>query len=136
MRGPVLQLRNARPSEAAFRSARFLKHDLDVCGHGGYIPRRYLGGPGGEYRLMRGPVLQMRIARQSKVASRSASAIKHELNVCGHGGHALRRYLRWPGGKYRLLEDPNLRIRNVRQSEAASRSASVLKHEVDVCGQG
>ena len=36
----------------------------------------------------------------------------------------------------RRLEDTNLRMRNARQSAAASSSARVSKHQVDVCGHG
>jgi len=39
-------------------------------------------------------------------------------------------------GENCLFEDPNLRIRNVRQAEAASNAASGFKHEADVCGHG
>jgi len=48
-------MRNARQSEAASRSASVFEHEVDVCGHGGNIPRRYLGGPGDEYRLSEVP---------------------------------------------------------------------------------
>jgi len=50
--------------------------------------------------------LRMRNAGQSEVASRSASVFKYVLDVCGHGGDALCRYLPGPGGGYRLLEVP------------------------------
>jgi len=50
-----LRMRNAGQSEAASRSASVLKHEVDVCSHGGHVPRRYLGGPRGEYRLSEVP---------------------------------------------------------------------------------
>ena len=81
---------------------------------------------------IRDPISRIRNARQSDPASRPASALKHEVGVCGHGGHIPRRYLGGPGGEYRLSEVPFGEIRNARQCEAASRSTSVLKHGVRV----
>ena len=49
-------MRNAGQSEAASRSASVLKHEVGVCGQGGHAPRRYLGGPGVEYRLFEVPI--------------------------------------------------------------------------------
>ena len=46
----------------------------------------------------------MRNARQSEAASGADSVFKHEADVCEHGGHACRRFLGGPGGKYRLFE--------------------------------
>ena len=46
-----MRMRNARQSEPASRSASVLKHGVDICGHGGQAHRRYLGGPGSEYRV-------------------------------------------------------------------------------------
>ena len=55
IRGSILRIRNARQSEAAFRSASVFMHEVDVCGHVGHDYRRYLGGTGGEYRLFEVP---------------------------------------------------------------------------------
>jgi hypothetical protein len=51
---PILRICNARQSEAASRSARVSKHEVDACGHGGRIYRASLGGHGGSYRLFEG----------------------------------------------------------------------------------
>ena len=60
----------------------------------------------GRARRFERPISRMRNAGQSEAASRSASILKHEVGVCGHGGHAHRRYLGGPGGECRLLEVP------------------------------
>jgi len=51
-----------------------------------------------------GAFLRKRNANQSEGASDSASVLKHEVSVCGHGGH--RGYLEGPRGEYRLFEVP------------------------------
>ena len=96
-------MRNVRQSEAASRSARASKHQVVVCDQGGRIYRANIGGTGGEYRLFEDPNLQMRNARQPGAASHSDSVFMHKSDVCGHGGHAHRRYLGEPGGEYRLF---------------------------------
>ena len=53
-----------------------------------------------------GPIFRIRNARQSEAASDAARVSKHEAEVCGHGGHSLRRYLGVPGGESCLLEVP------------------------------
>ena len=50
--------------------------------------------------------MRIRNARQSEGASRSASVFVHEVHICGHGRHALRRCLGRPGGESRLFEVP------------------------------
>ena len=52
------------------------------------------------------PILRMRNARQSETASDAGSVFKYEVGVCGHGGHARRRFLRGPRGEYHLSEVP------------------------------
>ena len=81
-----------------------LKHEVGVSGHGGHINTSYLGGSADEHRLLEFLFLRMRNARQSAPASRSASVFMHEVDVCGHGGHAHRRYLGGPESEYRLSE--------------------------------
>ena len=70
--------------------------------------------------------------RGSQAASRFARASNHQVVVCGQDRSIYRGNLGGPGGEYRLFEDPNLRIRNARQSETASRSAGVSKHQIGV----
>ena len=60
--------------------------------------------PATRIRRFEGPFFRMRDARQSAAASRSASVLKPEVDVCGHGGHVHRRYLIGPGGECRLFE--------------------------------
>ena len=110
-------------------TARVFMHEVDVCVNGGYALRRYLGGPGGENRLFEDPILRIHNARQSEAASHSARVSKHEMVICGHGGHIYHANFRGPGGEYRLLKVPFLRIRETRQSAAASRSVRVYKHQ-------
>ena len=62
-----MRIRNARQSAAAPRPARVSKHEVDVCGHCGHTLRRYLGGFGGEYRLLEVPICEYAI-RGSKRA--------------------------------------------------------------------
>ena len=83
-----MRMRNARQSEAASRSASVLKHEVDVCGQGGHVPRRYLGGPEGEYRLSEVPFCEMRNAGQSAAASRSARVSKHQIHTVLDGEHS------------------------------------------------
>ena len=56
--GLVVRIRNARRPIAATRAAGVLNHEVDVCGHGGYIYTSYLGGSGGECRLLEVPVCE------------------------------------------------------------------------------
>ena len=104
--GPILRMRNARQSEAASDVARVFKHEVGICGHGGHAHRRYLGGSGGECRLLEVPFCEMRNTKQSDAASRSARVSKHEVEVCGHGGYIYRANLGGPGGEHRRLEVP------------------------------
>ena len=82
------------------------------------------------------PFLRMRNTRQSGAASHSASVFEHEEYICGHGGHAHRRYIRGPGGGYRAVEVPFGEMRSARQSTAASRSAHVSKHHTRITPDG
>ena len=49
---------------------------------------------------------EIRNARQSAAASRSASVLEQKVDACGHGGHMYLAYLRGSRGKHRLLEVP------------------------------
>ena len=53
--GPILRMRNVRQPGTASDVARVHKHQLFTCGHGGYIYRANLGGPGDENRLLEVP---------------------------------------------------------------------------------
>ena len=106
IRVPHFRIRNARQSEAASCSASVFEHEVDIYSHGRHAHRKYLGGLGGEYRLLEVPFCECAMQRQSEAASDSASVFKHEVDVSGHGGHAHRGYLGRPGGEYRLLEVP------------------------------
>jgi len=53
--GAFSRIRNVRQSAAASDAARVHKHEMFICGHGGHVYRRYLGGPRVEYRLLEVP---------------------------------------------------------------------------------
>jgi len=59
--GPILRIHNVRQPRAASRSASVFMHEVDVCGHSGYIYHANLRGPGGEYRLLEVPFCEYAI---------------------------------------------------------------------------
>ena len=108
---------NARQSEAASRSASVFKHELVVYGHGGYIYRANLKGPGGEYRLfdalfceytMRGS-LPLHPARLGSPSTNEGSTCPVMVLNAGTFG---------PASRIRRFEGL-LRVRNTKRSTAA-----------------
>ena len=81
--GPILRMRNARQSEAKYHPAHVFMHEVDVCGHGGHALRRYLGVPGGEYRLFVVPLCEyaMRVSPGSHSALLVSSYTKRAYAV-------------------------------------------------------
>ena len=129
-----MRIRNARQSKTAADNASVLKHEVDVCGHGGHTYTSYLGGPGGENRLLEVPFANTQceavrggIRRCSWLQARSERMRPRWTCVCD---------LSWSFGVISFFRGPVLQIHNARQSEAAPRSAGVFKHELDVCGHG
>jgi len=86
------------------------------------------------------PVLRIRNARQSEAASDAAGVFKHEVGVCGHGGHVHSRYLRGLRGECRLLDVPFCECA-MRGSPRPHPTLLVFSntnwtYEVGVCGYG
>ena len=69
-------------------------------------------------------------ARQSAAASRSASVIKHEMDMYDHGGQVDNSYRGGPEGGHRLFEVPFCEYAMEGKSAAASRSNHVSKHQI------
>ena len=97
-------MHNARRPTAAPDAARAQNYQASMCGHGGHTCLPYIGGLGREIAGLRAQICELRNARRSAAASRSASVLKHEVGACGYGGRIYTSYLGGPGGEYRLLE--------------------------------
>ena len=123
-------MRNARRPTAASDFTRVRKHQAGVYGHGGPKYLAYIGGPGGEYRLLE--VLFCEYAMRGSPRPHPALlvfsntkwtyAVTVDISIVG--------ILEGPGGEYRLSEVPFGEIRNARRPAAASDVDRVPKHEV------
>ena len=71
----------------------------------------------------------MRDARRPTAASDTTRVHKHQAIVYGLDGESYFAYIGRPRGMLTGLRANILRMRNARQSDAASRSAQVSKHE-------
>ena len=68
---------------AAYHSGRVFMHEVDVCVNGRYALRRYLGGPGGEYRVFEVPFCEhaMRVSPGSHPTLLVSSCTKQAYAV-------------------------------------------------------
>jgi hypothetical protein len=78
----------------------------------------------------------MRNERHPTAAPDATRVHKHQLGAYSHDGQSHHAYIGGPRGVLADSRAPFLRIRNAGQSEGASHSARVSKHQADVCGYG